>query len=69
MFTSDVEGNLDLKIIDLGDACRFDPGKGMWEPVGSPLFMAPELVNNETYSEKVDIWAVGMITYLLVSGT
>ena len=40
----------------------------MSETVGSLFFMAPELVNGDIHTEKVDIWAVGMIAYLLVTG-
>ena len=36
--------------------------------LGSPLYMAPELVKKEVYNEKVDVWAIGCITYLLLSG-
>ena len=36
--------------------------------LGSPLFMAPELIRNEqNYNEKVDIWALGCFTYQLLS--
>jgi serine/threonine protein kinase len=31
--------------------------------LGSPLYMAPELVNREPYTEKVDVWSLGVITY------
>ena len=36
--------------------------------LGSPLYMAPELVKKKKYDDKVDIWALGCITYLLLSG-
>ena len=37
--------------------------------LGSPLYMAPELVRKEKgYTEKVDVWALGCIIYLLLSG-
>ena len=36
--------------------------------LGSPLYMAPELVKREPYSEKVDVWSLGVITYQLLSG-
>ena len=36
--------------------------------MGSPLYMAPELVKREPYTEKVDVWSLGVITYQLLSG-
>lgn len=30
--------------------------------------MAPEIVREDTYDEKVDTWSVGVITYILLSG-
>ena len=36
--------------------------------LGSPLYMAPELVNRKPYTEKVDVWSLGVITYQLLSG-
>ena len=36
--------------------------------LGSPLYMAPELVKRMNYDDKVDIWALGCVTYLLLSG-
>ena len=31
--------------------------------------MAPELCNEEEYDNKVDVWAAGILTYLLLAGT
>lgn len=36
--------------------------------LGSPMFMAPELFMKKTYNEKVDIWSIGVIAYMLLSG-
>ena len=30
--------------------------------------MAPEIITGKNYNEKVDIWASGVITYMLLSG-
>jgi len=30
--------------------------------------MAPELVDDEEYNEKVDVWALGCIVYILLTG-
>ena len=59
---------LDIKISDFGFACFFKPGEGKQEILGSPLYMAPEIVNEESYDEKVDIWSVGVIAYILLTG-
>jgi serine/threonine protein kinase len=32
------------------------------------MYMAPEIISEENYSKPVDIWAVGVITYLLLTG-
>ena len=58
----------DIKIADLGFAQKFDKDKGLDLVLGTPLYMAPELVKHERYSEKVDVWSLGVITYQLLCG-
>lgn len=62
--------NFDVKISDLGFAQEFnrEEGESMTLVLGSPLYMAPELVSNKPYNEKVDVWSLGVITYQLLSG-
>lgn len=61
--------NLNIKITDFGFSCFFDPREGLDLVLGSPLYMAPELyTKEENYNEKVDIWSLGVITYMLLSG-
>lgn len=68
MFVSSNKKDFQLKLIDFGFAQRFDRKKGMTLVLGSPLYMAPELVRRLNYDDKVDIWALGCVTYLLLSG-
>ena len=68
LFTSKNIENLSVKLIDFGFASKFNKKEGMTLVLGSPLYLAPELVNKQNYDEKVDIWALGCITYLLLSG-
>ena len=35
---------------------------------GTPEFVSPEVVNYETISLKTDMWSVGVLTYVLLSG-
>ena len=58
----------DIRVADFGFSSFFDPKKGFTEIVGTPMFMAPELLKEEQYDEKVDIWSIGIITYMLLSG-
>ena len=60
--------NLDIKISDFGFSCFFDPKKGLDLVLGSPLYMAPEIILNKKYNEKVDIWSIGVISYMLLTG-
>ena len=36
--------------------------------IGNPLYMAPEVINGDTFDEKIDIWALGIITCQLLTG-
>ncbi|XP_074605530.1 spaghetti-squash activator [Brevipalpus obovatus] len=57
-----------IKLIDFGLARRFDPGKKMQVLFGTPEFVAPEVVNYEEVGYGTDLWAVGVICYILLSG-
>uniref|UniRef100_A0A336MX37 CSON006730 protein n=1 Tax=Culicoides sonorensis TaxID=179676 RepID=A0A336MX37_CULSO len=61
------EGNR-IKIIDFGLAREYDPDKKLQVLFGTPEFVAPEVVNFESISFATDMWSVGVIAYVLVSG-
>ena len=37
-------------------------------PVGTPYFMAPELCSDDEYDERVDVWSLGVILYIFITG-
>ena len=59
---------INIKLTDFGFATRYDPSKKQTLSLGSPLYMAPELCKEVEYDMKVDVWAVGVITYILLVG-
>jgi len=58
-----------VKLTDFGFATTFKAGEKLDLSLGSPLYMAPELVEELEYDNRVDVWSVGIITYILLSGT
>ncbi|XP_058457537.1 calcium/calmodulin-dependent protein kinase type II subunit gamma isoform X4 [Malaya genurostris] len=57
-----------IKIIDFGLAREYDPDNKLQVLFGTPEFVAPEVVNFEAISFATDMWSVGVIAYVLVSG-
>nr|XP_027814521.2 myosin light chain kinase family member 4 [Ovis aries] len=57
-----------IKIIDFGLARRYKPRERLKVNFGTPEFLAPEVVNYDFVSFPTDMWSVGVITYMLLSG-
>jgi len=56
-----------IKIIDFGTSLVYDPNRNLDEKLGTPYYIAPEVLN-KSYNEKCDIWSAGVITYIVLSG-
>ena len=37
-------------------------------PCGSPIYVAPEIINSQPQTEKLDVWSLGVLLYVLVTG-
>ena len=58
-----------VKIADFGFAIRnADIKKSSNYNVGSPVYMPLEALNDNNYSPKSDIWAIGVIFYEMLTG-
>lgn len=58
--------DLALKLTDFTMARKLDDGELAKTVCGSPLYMAPEVLNRRQYTDKADLWSVGVILYRLI---
>ncbi|XP_041011645.1 serine/threonine-protein kinase PEPKR2-like isoform X1 [Juglans microcarpa x Juglans regia] len=56
-----------MKLADFGLAVRVSNGQSLAGVVGSPAYVAPEVLIGD-YSEKVDIWSAGILLHALLVG-
>ncbi|XP_028449200.1 myosin light chain kinase 2, skeletal/cardiac muscle isoform X5 [Perca flavescens] len=57
-----------IKIIDFGLARIYKPREKLRVNFGTPEFLAPEIINYDFVSFNTDMWSLGVITYMLLSG-
>ena len=57
-----------LRLTDFGLSCIIGPNEKKNEPYGTLTYVAPEVLKREPYSFEVDLWSLGIITYLLLAG-
>lgn len=68
-----------IKIIDFGVSAKFKSyqsahaqlhitNKDMWTRTGNYLYCAPEIFEGAGYTEKIDVWACGVIMYQCLYG-
>lgn len=57
------------KLCDFGFARVIGEKSFRKSVVGTPAYLAPEVLKNEGYNKSLDLWSVGVIIYVSVSGT
>ncbi|OAY34143.1 calcium-dependent protein kinase SK5 isoform X2 [Manihot esculenta] len=62
-----VEEDAALKATDFGLSVFYKPGESFSDVVGSPYYVAPEVLRKH-YGPEADVWSAGIILYILLSG-
>jgi serine/threonine protein kinase len=58
----------DIKIIDFGMSTKIAPDTGKVQGcMGTSYYVAPEVLTEDSYNSKCDVWSIGVITYLILS--
>lgn len=58
-----------IKICDFGFAKQMTASTNFLRSIkGTPLYIAPEIIDEKKYTHKVDIWSFGVILYELATG-
>lgn len=63
----DKSQDAELKLIDFGLSKHFEGNEVIHGAVGTPFYVAPEVLTNN-YSNKCDIWSIGVIAFMLLVG-
>ena len=65
-----IKENVEIKIGDFGFAKLYVDNEGeCTTQCGTPLNMAPEIINSQSYDKKVDMWSFGVSIYEALVGT
>ncbi|KAJ3680210.1 hypothetical protein LUZ60_016488 [Juncus effusus] len=62
----DAEGR--VRLADFGSAGYFGETRYMEGLVGTPYYVAPEVLRGEEYGDKVDVWSAGVVMYMMLTG-
>lgn len=69
IFDSSDPNNFSIKLIDFGlSKLLGHDGKLMLTKLGTPYYVSPEVLEG-SYDKRCDLWAIGVITYILLCGS
>ena len=68
LMTDDLTPEADIRLLDFGLSKIIGNEEKCTEPYGTLSFVAPEVLQGKPYDKSVDLWSIGIITFLLLCG-
>lgn len=68
MMTDDSE-QAESKLVDFGLCKMMGPGQKANESLGTIAYASPEILKGQNYDYCIDVWSLGVIFFVLLSGT
>jgi tRNA A-37 threonylcarbamoyl transferase component Bud32 len=65
---TDESDEADIRLLDFGLSKIIGPNENCKEPYGTLSYVAPEVLLEKPYTKSVDLWSIGITTYLLLAG-
>lgn len=66
--TTNLLGVCNIVVADLGFAKQLDEDGLAKTQCGTPLYMAPEILNGKLYNSKADVWSLGAVFFEMLTG-
>jgi len=68
ILASEKSENSPVKLIDFGMAKTLEAGQKEFQQCGTQEYQAPEMLSEKGYDLKIDMWSIGIMLYLLITG-
>lgn len=62
------DDNVNIRIADFGYARRVHTAESLTDRVGTPSYVAPEILKNLPHDQRVDLWSLGVVVFVLLVG-
>jgi calcium/calmodulin-dependent protein kinase I len=68
LLLSSKENNASIRIGDFGFARRVHTPESLTTRVGTPTYVAPEILKNIPHDQRADLWSIGVVIFVLLVG-
>ena len=62
-----IDKDMNIKLTDFG-LCAIYNDETLYEEIGTPRYTSPEVLKKIGYDERVDVWGIGIVMFILLTG-